>query len=146
MTSGSRFTGGPCLRDFSRENEFQLKRAGGGAWRSYVVRSHWRMVFPHLTEAPGTDCELAREGAATRRDADPSHRPVPQPDHQPRAGAVCRREHLRGLTFTAYDPNRTDGPVTVHYLAADRTFTFPANDYWPGGRIDVIAIFQSWFL
>ena len=34
------------LRAFSRAWETSLKAECGGAWRSYVLRSHWRMVFP----------------------------------------------------------------------------------------------------
>jgi hypothetical protein len=138
--------GWPCLRDFSRENEFQLKRAGGGAWRSYVVRSHWRMVFPISRR------HQARTANSLARALQPGETRIlhivrfPSLTINHALALYAVESTSRGLTFTAYDPNRTDGPVTVHYLAADRTFTFPANDYWPGGRIDVIAIFQSWFL
>src|SRR5208283_2797327 len=34
------------LREFSAVREVLLKAECGGAWRSYVLRSHWRMVFP----------------------------------------------------------------------------------------------------
>jgi len=34
------------LRDFSAARAPLLKAECGGAWRSYVLRSHWRMVFP----------------------------------------------------------------------------------------------------
>jgi hypothetical protein len=27
---------------------------------------------------------------------------------------------------------------------ATRTFSFPFNDYWPGGRLDVYEIYRSW--
>jgi len=43
-----------CLRSFSREHEPLLKAECGSAWESYVVRSHWRMVFPIWRPAPGT--------------------------------------------------------------------------------------------
>jgi len=35
-----------CLREFSVAWEKLLKAECGGAWRSYFLRSHWRMVFP----------------------------------------------------------------------------------------------------
>jgi len=38
--------GFPGLREFSLEKEKLLKSECGGAWRSYVLRSHWRMLFP----------------------------------------------------------------------------------------------------
>ncbi len=34
------------LRELSQAHEHLLKAECGGAWRSYVMRSHWRMVFP----------------------------------------------------------------------------------------------------
>ena len=34
------------LRSLSQKQEAVLKAECGGAWRSYTLRSHWRMVFP----------------------------------------------------------------------------------------------------
>ena len=138
--------GWPDLRALSRANEPLLKRAGGGAWRSYVVRSHWRMVFPlsrsHQERTAHSLASALRPGET--RILHIVRFPSLTINHALVLYAV--EPVSRGLTFTAYDPNRIEGPVTVDYSAAERTFTFPANDYWPGGRIDVIAIFQSWFL
>ena len=35
-----------CLRSFSQARERVLKEACGGAWQSYFLRSHWRMILP----------------------------------------------------------------------------------------------------
>ncbi len=40
------FPGYESLREFSRDHEALLKAECGGAWQSYFLRSHWRMVFP----------------------------------------------------------------------------------------------------
>lgn len=134
------------LRALSRDHEELLKRAGGGAWRSYVVRSHWRMVFPisraHQAE---TACRLAM--GLARDDTRIIHI-VRFPSLTINHALVLYRvqEAAGGWSFTGYDPNRPKEPVTVLYSDATRTFTFAPNDYWPGGRIDVIAIFQSWLL
>src|SRR5512140_1130241 len=40
------FPGYDCLRSFSQERERVLKGACGGAWQSYSLRSHWRMILP----------------------------------------------------------------------------------------------------
>ena len=136
----------PDLRSLSRDQASMVKRAGGGAWRSYVVRSHWRMVFPisrtHQERTARSLAEALRPGET--RILHIVRFPSLTINHALVLYAV--EKSSQGLTFTAYDPNRTEGPVNVHYSNIDRTFTFPANDYWPGGRIDVIAIFQSWFL
>ena len=40
------FPGYDCLRAFSAAHEMLLKENCGGAWQSYFLRSHWRMIFP----------------------------------------------------------------------------------------------------
>src|SRR5207344_504478 len=49
--------GFPCLRELSRVHEKIFKIECGGAWRSYFLRSHWRMAFPftraHQTRTAG---------------------------------------------------------------------------------------------
>ncbi len=40
------FPGYPGLHEFSLAYAALLKASCGGAWRSYVLRSHWRMVLP----------------------------------------------------------------------------------------------------
>src|SRR6185295_2763224 len=40
------FPGFASLREFSKSHERLLKANCGGAWQSYALRSHWRMIFP----------------------------------------------------------------------------------------------------
>jgi len=53
-------------------------------------------------------------------------------------------EVAAGLQFTAYDPNKPAQPSVLDYDASRRTFLFPANCYWGGGRVDVFQIYHSW--
>ena len=31
------------------------------------------------------------------------------------------------------------------YHSAERQFTLPANRYWPGGKLDVIEVYRTWW-
>lgn len=134
------------LRDFSRAWERLFKAVCGGAWRSYVLRSHWRMVLPISRRHQATTAvrlwEQVRAGEV----------PVVHLVNFPRLTInhalvlfACR-ETAAGLEFAAYDPNEPAAPARLFYATADRCFTFPANRYWPGGRLNVIEIYRSrWF-
>ena len=45
------------------------------------------------------------------------------------------------IEFEAYDPNIPDHPVTLSFNLASRTFSFPRNHYWAGGRVSVIETY-----
>ena len=49
-----------------------------------------------------------------------------------------------GLHFAVYDPNQPAQPSRLAYDQAQRTFFFPRNHYWSGGRVDVIEIYRGW--
>jgi hypothetical protein len=48
------------------------------------------------------------------------------------------------IHFTVYDPNVPEHPSPLSYERASRTFYFPRNHYWQGGRVDIIEIFRNW--
>ena len=48
------------------------------------------------------------------------------------------------IQFAAYDPNRSDAPVSLKYNRATQTFLFGPNDYFPGGRVDVYEVYHRW--
>jgi hypothetical protein len=54
-------------------------------------------------------------------------------------------EQPDNLLFTAYDPNIPDHPVTLTFNFPRRTFYFPRNHYWVGGRLNVIETYRNWF-
>ena len=134
------------LRDFSRKHEALLKAECGGAWRSYVLRSHWRMVFPisrahQARTAAALQAELARGGS-------PIAHLVVFPRLTMNHGMVlfdCRTTG-GGLEFDAYDPNMPQAPARLTYNVEQQKFHLPANSYWAGGPLDVIEIYRGWFL
>jgi hypothetical protein len=134
------------LRDFSRKQEALLKAECGGAWRSYVLRSHWRMVFP-ISRAHQARTAAALQAALARGDSPIMHLVV-FPRLTMNHGMVlfdCRMTR-QGLEFDAYDPNSPQAPARLTYAADQQTFRLPANSYWAGGDLDVIEIYRGWFL
>ena len=134
------------LRQFSRAHESLLKSECGGAWRSYVLRSHWRMVFPiPRRHQARTAAQLV---AAIRRGGSPIIHLVRFPQLTINHGMVVfdAVEMPDGARFQAYDPNDPEKPTLVSFDRAARTFRLPPNRYWAGGRVDVIEIYRGWFL
>jgi len=54
------------------------------------------------------------------------------------------KEDPKSIILSIYDPNQPSAPRTLIYDRATRTFNFPANDYFPGGRVDVYEIYKGW--
>jgi hypothetical protein len=134
------------LRDFSAARPELVKSTCGGAWRSYALRSHWRMVFP-ISRAHQART-ATRLVDAVRRSESPIVHLVRFPqlsinhgmvllDADPTPDRVC---------FRAYDPNDPARPAQLGFDRAARAFSLPANSYWAGGRLEVIEIYRTWFL
>jgi hypothetical protein len=134
------------LREFSAARAPLLKAGCGGAWRSYVLRSHWRMVFP-ISRA-----HQART-AASLHSALQNH--VPPIIHLVKFPALTINHSMilfaaaksgRGLDFQACDPNNSAQPATLSFDHKTRTFSLPPNHYWAGGELDIIEIYRTWLM
>ncbi len=138
------FPGYSCLREFSRARENVLKGACGGAWQSYFLRSHWRMILPVFRWQEAW--VAPRLAQAVRQGRVPIVHLVRFPQLTINHGIVLYgvAEEGPGLKFTAYDPNRPEQPSFLQYDAAKRTFLFAPNCYWAGGRVDVFQIYHNW--
>jgi hypothetical protein len=134
------------LRQFSQSRETLLKSECGGAWRSYVLRSHWRMLFP-ISRAHQTHT-AAQLVAAIRRDESPIIHLVLFPKLSINHGMVLFDAIETGdeIRFQAYDPNDPEKPTLLSFDRATQTFFLPANRYWAGGKLDVIEIYRGWLL
>jgi hypothetical protein len=123
-----------------------LKAECGGAWRSYVLRSHWRMIFPISREHQ----RLAAEGVAAKikNDFSPIVHLVKFPSLTINHGMILfdAAEGENEIQFSAYDPNLPEKPARLIFNRAAKTFFLPANSYWPGGELNVIEIFRNWIL
>jgi len=134
------------LRDFSRMHEGLLKSECGGAWRSYVLRSHWRMVFP-ISRAHQARTAAALQTALARGESPIVHLVV-FPRLTMNHGMILFKCRVTrdGFEFEAYDPNLPQSPARLTFSAEQQTFVLPANSYWAGGPLEVIEIYRGWFL
>jgi hypothetical protein len=134
------------LREFSGKRETLLKSECGGAWRSYVLRSHWRMVFPiSRAHQKRTFTGLV---AALRKNVSPIVHLVKFPSLTINHGMILFDgvETKAGFEFSAYDPNNPAQPVRLMFDPATKMFSLPPNRYWAGGGVNVIEIYRSWLM
>jgi hypothetical protein len=134
------------LHEFSRAQEKLLKAECGGAWRSYFLRSHWRMVFP-ISRAH-QERTAARLAAAIKQNVSPIVHLVRFPSLTINHGMIlfAAAESANCLEFSAYDPNDPAQPARLAFNRAAQIFFLPSNSYWAGGELNVIEIYRSWFL
>ncbi|MCU0786952.1 MAG: hypothetical protein MUC91_01985 [Verrucomicrobia bacterium] len=136
--------GYPDLRSFSEAKEELLKATCGGIWQSYFQRGHWRMIFPFSRD--GQEAEARALVTAIESNRPPIVHVVTFPkiliNHSLLLYAVDQEDDT--LTFAAYDPNQPESPAVLRYDRTLKQFTFPANDYWKGGRLNVYEIYRSW--
>lgn len=134
------------LRSFSAALEPVLKAECGGAWRSYVLRSHWRMIFPISRRNQALTAERLQRTLAT--DGTAVVHLVRFPSLTINHGVILfgSRTVDGGVEFDVYDPNDPRKPTRLTYHTATRTFSFPANLYWSGRELNVIEIYRNWFI
>jgi hypothetical protein len=132
------------LRSFSQACEALLKAECGQPWESYVLRSHWRMVFPVWRR------NQERTAQRLERALSLSAIPVVHLFRFPRVTInhgimlFASAADDGGLHFQGYDPNIPAHPVELTYRHADRTFFFSNNHYWAGGKLQVLEIYRNW--
>ena len=134
------------LRELSAAREPLVKAVCGGAWRSYVQRSHWRIVVPvsraHQHRTAGELLNAVADHSA------PLVHLLRFPSLAINHGMVVLdgARTSAGAEFLAYDPNEPERPARLTYDRDRRTFSLPANRYWRGGALNVFEIFRRWYL
>ncbi len=132
------------LHNFSQAQAPLLKDECGGAWHSYFQHGHWRMMLPFSRH------HQQRMSEQLLADLKENRPPVvhlvrfPQLTINHAVVLFDATESEKEIRFTAYDPNNPKVPVPLTYNRASRTFEFPANDYYPGGRVDVYEVYRDW--
>jgi len=134
------------LRALSEARADVLREEIGGALWSYVERGNWRMVIPFSRAHQAAAARGLQEALEQRRPT------VLHLVRFPRIAinhAVLAYEYEDAgaeLRFRVYDPNAPEAPATLFYDRASRTFHFPRNAYFQGGRVDVYEIYhRPWY-
>jgi len=131
------------LRSFSRAQAAVLKANCGGAWQSYVLRSHRRMILPVSRRHQENMAAQLTRSLPVRQAVITHLFRFPQLTINHGIVLYDMAETETGLRFTAYDPNQPQQPTELNYHRADRTFYFPRNHYWAGGQVNVVEAFCS---
>lgn len=132
------------LRQFSAAQEKLLKDECGGEWQSYFQRGHWRMIFPISRRSQERTAERLLADLKDNRPPVVHIERFPQLTINHAILIFGAKESEKNIVFSVYDPNKPDSPKTMIFDRATRTFNFPGNDYWPGGRVDVYEIYRTW--
>ena len=131
------------LRSLSAAHADLFKAALGGAWRSYMQRGNWRMVFPFAPAQQRVEAE--RLAAALRRGETPILHVLRFPaltlNHMVLLYGV--EETPEELRFAAYDPNDAAAPIVVRWDRGARTFVYPRTVYFAGGPVRGYAVYDG---
>jgi hypothetical protein len=132
------------LRAFSRAHEPLLKAVCGATWESYVLRSHWRMIFPTPPWYRKWMIKKLKD-SLPRRGLTPVHLfRFPHITINHGISLYGFMESERQVEFAGYDPNIPEHPVKLIYEKDSHQFTFAANRYWGGGILKVVEIYADW--
>lgn len=138
------FPGYAHLNAFSADFEDAFKEESGGAWRSYLQRGHWRIMWPFTR---GHQDRMAQQLIASLAER---HPPVVHLTTFPNltmnhALLLTSAERTgQGWRFDSYDPNTPEAPRELLYDAGRRQFFYGETAYFRGGRVNVYQIYHAW--
>ena len=138
--------GYPNLRALSGERADLLREEIGGPVWSYIERGNWRMVIPFSRAHQAATADRLLEALDQRRPIVLHLVRFPRIAINHAVLAYDYEDAGDELRFQVYDPNAPGEPATLHYERASRTFQFPQNTYFRGGRVDAYEVYHSpWY-
>jgi hypothetical protein len=131
------------VREFTTAHKSLVQANCGGAWQSYVQRGNWRMVFPFSRAHQEREAKKLLAHINTQ----PIVHIVTFPGLTINHGIMLfeATDFEDRVEFRAYDPNVTERPMNLFFDKATRTFTFPRNQYFAGGELNVYQIYSGLF-
>jgi len=133
------------LRAFSGANEKLLKAECGSALQGYFQRGNWRMIFPFSRRQQEHVAERLVARLQGGRPLVVHLARFPQLTINHAVMIFHAAETRDAIQFSVYDPNDPSKPSTLTYDRGSRTFLLPANQYFPGGRVDVYEVYCGHF-
>ncbi|PYI79727.1 MAG: hypothetical protein DME26_22915 [Verrucomicrobia bacterium] len=131
------------LNAFSLAQEQLLKDECGGAWQSYFQRGNWRMIVPFSRTHQARMAEQLVNSLKRNRPSVVHLARFPSLSINHAVVLFAATETGCEIHFAIYDPNDPEKPATLTYDRTARTFYFPANFYFAGGRVDVYEIYHA---
>ena len=129
------------LRSFSQAHKNLLEAECGAAWKSYFLRSHWRMIFRVSGRFQEKMAEKLKRSLQKRGVALVHLFRFPHITINHGIVLYGFTESEQSIVFEAYDPNIPAHPVKLIYEKQRRVFTFAPNIYWGGGVLSVMEIY-----
>ena len=132
------------LREFSEAHENLLKAECGGAWRSYLQRGNWLMIYPFTRSGQKAVAEDIL--ASLKRNWPPLVHVVSFPKLAINHALLVfdAKETESEIRFTTYDPNDMSEPITITFNRTQRRFLFPQTRYFAGGPVNLYEIYSAW--
>lgn len=138
------FPGFDGLRALSAAHGDLLREELGDAWRSYLQRGNWRMVFPFSRTNQRREAGRLLETITTRHPAVVHVATFPQLSINHAILFYDAREENGQIRFTAYDPNSPGGPIELTFDRSAGEFRMPPTPYFIGGRVSVYEVYRNW--
>lgn len=131
------------LRSFSTDKEALLKNELGSAALSYLQRGNWRMVFPFSRENQQETAENLLAEVKVHRPPLVHMATFPHETINHAVLIFGAEDTGKEIRYRVYDPNNTERATTLVFDRKLRTFYFPPNNYFLGGRVDVYEIYKT---
>ena len=132
------------LREFSAAQESLFKSECGGAWQSYTQRGHWRMLLPMSRRHQERMAQQLKDEIAGGHPALVHIFRFPKLSINHALLLFGVSDDGRKIHFETYDPNKPDHPAVLTFDREQKSFDFPANDYFIGGRVKIYQIYHKW--
>lgn len=132
------------LFHFSIGKRKLLQEEGGGAWRSYFQRGHWRIMLPFSRGGQEAEARVLMEQIRNHRPPVVHLVKFPQLTINHAVLLFDVRESERTIEFITYDPYEAEHPVTLTFDRATKQFRFGRNPYFIGGQVNVYEIYRGW--
>ncbi len=131
------------LFDFSIGKRKLLQEECGGAWRSYLQRGHWRIMFPFSRGGQEREAQVLMQEIRNQRPPVVHLVKFPQLTINHAVLLFGVKETERAIEFIAYDPYEAEHPVPLTFDRASRQFSFGRNPYFIGGDVNVYEIYRD---
>ncbi len=131
------------LRTLSRTRPRVLQENLGLGWPTYFRPGNWRVVFPKF---PGQQRATKEHLDAALAEGRPFTAYLTTlPDNLNINHAVLplarRGEDGQNISYEVYDPNHADAPCLLYWSKRDKTFWYPADETFIGGRVYVWQVY-----